>query len=104
MFAIVEIQGKQYRVSPHQKIIVDKQNHDVGSKIVLNNVLLIGNSDNQTVFGSPYVSSASVEAEVLKKFKGDKVISFKKRRRQNSRRKKGHRQNHTLLQITAINN
>jgi len=104
MFAIVEIQGKQYRVSPQQKIIVDKQNHDVGSKIVLNNVLLVSNSENQTVFGSPYVSSASVEAEVLKKFKSDKIISFKKRRRQNSRRKKGHRQNQTLLQITAINN
>jgi large subunit ribosomal protein L21 len=103
MFAIVEIQGKQYRITPQQKIIVDKQNHDVGAKVIFKNVLLINNG-SEVVFGQPAISTASVEAEVIKNFKGDKVIAFKKRRRQNSRRKRGHRQQHTLLQITAINN
>ena len=101
MFAIVETGGKQYRVSTDQKIIVDKLSADVGSKITLDKVLLVNNGQDIS-FGNPVVSGAKVEAEVLKNFKDDKIIVFKKRRRQNSRRKRGHRQHQTLLKITAI--
>ena len=100
MFAIVETGGKQYRVSTDQKIIVDKLSADVGSKITLDKVLLVNNGQD-TSFGNPVLSGAKVEAEVLKNFKDDKIIVFKKRRRQNSRRKRGHRQHQTLLKITA---
>ena len=101
MFAIVETGGKQYRVSTDQKIIVDKLSADVGSKITLDKVLLVNNGQD-TSFGNPVLSGAKVEAEVLKNFKDDKIIIFKKRRRPNSRRKRGHRQHQTLLKITAI--
>ncbi|MFZ9181070.1 MAG: 50S ribosomal protein L21 [Rickettsiales bacterium] len=102
MFAIVETGGKQYRVAPNDKLIVEKLNGDVGSKISLDKVLLV-NKDGDVNFGAPFVSGAKVEAEILKSFKNDKVIIFKKRRRQNSRRKRGHRQQQTLLKILSIN-
>ena len=102
MFAIVETGGKQYRVAPNDKLIVEKLNGDVGSKISLDKVLLV-NKDGDINFGAPFVSGAKVEDEILKSFKNDKVIIFKKRRRQNSRRKRGHRQQQTLLKILSIN-
>ncbi|MFM6973364.1 MAG: 50S ribosomal protein L21 [Alphaproteobacteria bacterium] len=102
MFAIVETGGKQYRVAPNDKLIVEKLNGDVGSKISLDKVLLV-NKDGVVNFGAPLLSGAKVEAEILKSFKNDKVIIFKKRRRQNSRRKQGHRQQQTLLKILSIN-
>jgi large subunit ribosomal protein L21 len=101
MFAIVETGGKQYQVSLDQKIIVEKIAGEVGSKITLDKVLLVKKGEDIS-FGSPTVSGAKVEAEILKNFKDDKIIIFKKRRRQNSRRKRGHRQLQTLLKITAI--
>ncbi len=102
MFAIVETGGKQYRVSPNEKIIVEKLIGEVGSKVVLDKVLLVKNDQGEISFGSPAVEGASIEAEIIKTFKGDKVIIFKKRRRQNSRRKNGHRQQHTQLKIISI--
>jgi large subunit ribosomal protein L21 len=102
MFAIVETGGKQYRVSADEKIIVEKIDAEDGSRITLNNVLLVKSGDNDASFGAPFVEGASVEAEVIKTFKDDKVIIFKKRRRQNSRRKQGHRQRKTLLKILSI--
>ena len=101
MFAIIETGGKQYRVAPNEKIIVEKIDGEAGSKINLDKVLLV-NSDGNITFGSPLVNGANVEAEILKTFKDDKVIIFKKRRRQNSRRKQGHRQRQTLLKILSI--
>jgi large subunit ribosomal protein L21 len=103
MFAIVETGGKQYRIAPNDKIIVEKIAADAGAKIKLDKVLLVKNTNGELVVGSPVVKGATVDAEVVKTFKGDKVIIFKKRRRQNSRRKNGHRQQHTLLKIVSIN-
>ncbi len=103
MFAVVETGGKQYRVALSQKIIVEKIEGEVGSKISLDKVLLIQDKDGVSKFGSPLVEGAKVEAEICKTFKDDKVIIFKKRRRKNSRRKNGHRQTKTLLKILSIN-
>ena len=102
MFAVIQTGGKQYRVSPDDKIIVEKLEAEAGKKITLDQVLLIG-GDKETKLGDPQVKGANVEAEVIKNFKNDKVIIFKKRRRKNSRRKKGHRQPQTLLKILKIN-
>jgi large subunit ribosomal protein L21 len=102
MFAIIETGGKQYRVAPNEKIIVEKLVGDAGSKISLEKVLLVKNDKGEINFGAPVVNGAKVEAEIVKTFKNDKVIIFKKRRRQNSRRKRGHRQQQTLLKILSI--
>ena len=102
MFAIVETGGKQYRVGANEKIIVEKIDAEDGSKITLDKVLLVNAGEGEVSFGAPFVDGASVEAEVIKTFKDDKVIIFKKRRRQNSRRKQGHRQRQTLLKILSI--
>jgi len=102
MFAIIETGGKQYRVSANEKIIVEKLAGEAGSKITLDQVLLVKNDRGEISFGSPTVNGAQVEAEIVKTFKNDKVIIFKKRRRQNSRRKQGHRQQQTLLKIISI--
>ena len=83
MFAIIETGGKQYRVSPNEKIIVEKLIGDAGAKITLEKVLLVKNDQGEISFGGPLVQGAQVEAEIVKTFKNDKVIIFKKRRRQN---------------------
>ncbi len=101
MFAIIQTGGKQYRVAKDDKIIVENLNSNVGDKITLE-VLFAQNDNGQAVFGSPNIKGATVVAEVSKNFKDDKIIVFKKRRRQNSRRKNGHRQLKTLLKITDI--
>ena len=102
MFAIVETGGKQYRVAPNDKLIVEKIAGEAGSKISLEKVLLVNGNNGEVNFGDPFVKGAHVEAEIIKSFKNDKVIIFKKRRRQNSRRKRGHRQQQTLLKILSI--
>ncbi len=102
MFAIIETGGKQYRVSPDEKVIIEKLEGEAGSKVMLDKVLLVKGESGDVTFGEPLVSGAQVEAEIVKSFKGDKVIILKKRRRQNSRRKRGHRQQHTLLKILSI--
>ncbi|MES2729586.1 MAG: 50S ribosomal protein L21 [Pseudomonadota bacterium] len=101
MFAIIRTGGKQYKVQTNDKIRVEKLEANEGDKITLDQVLLIGD-DKTTTLGSPLVSGAKVTAEIVKQDRNDKVIIFKKRRRQNSRRKNGHRQNMTVLRITAI--
>lgn len=102
MFAIIETGGKQYRIAPNEKIIVEKLAGEAGSKITLDKVLLVKTEQGEISFGSPLIKGAQVEAEIVKTFKDDKVIIFKKRRRQNSRRKQGHRQTQTLLKIISI--
>jgi len=97
MFAVVRTGGKQYRVAPGDKIVVEKLDGETGDKITLGDVLLAGEgSDLKSVDG------LKVAAEIIAQAKGDKVTVFKKRRRHNYRRKKGHRQQHTILRITAI--
>lgn len=97
MFAIVRTGGKQYRVAAGDKIVVEKLDGEAGSTITLGDVLLAGEgSDLKSTDG------LTVSAEIIAQQKGEKVIIFKKRRRHNYRRKNGHRQNHTILKITAI--
>ena len=97
MFAVVRTGGKQYRVAPGDKIVVEKLDGNAGDKITLGEVLLAGEgSDLKSTDG------LTVAAEIVAQAKGDKVTVFKKRRRHNYRRKKGHRQQHTILKIVAI--
>ena len=97
MFAVVRTGGKQYRVAPGDKIVVEKLAGEAGETIQLGDVLLAGEgSDLKSTEG------LTVAAEIIAQAKGEKVIVFKKRRRHNYRRKNGHRQLHTILRITAI--
>jgi large subunit ribosomal protein L21 len=101
MFAVVRTGGKQYRVSENDVIVVEKLAGEAGEVIVLGDVLAVGNDTAQTI-GTPTVSGASVAAQVLEQTRGDKVIVFKKKRRQGYRRKRGHRQELTALRVTEI--
>src|SRR5687767_6707136 len=97
MFAVVRTGGKQYRVAAGDKIVVEKLAGNAGDTVTLDDVLLAGDgSDLKSTDG------LTVSAEIIAQAKADKVIVFKKRRRHNYRRKKGHRQQHTILRITAI--
>jgi len=97
MFAVVRTGGKQYRVAAGDKIVVEKLDGEAGSTVTLGDVLLAGEgSELQPTEG------LTVSAEIVAQAKGEKVIIFKKRRRHNYRRKNGHRQQHTILKITAI--
>lgn len=101
MYAIVKTGGKQYRVEKGATLVVEKIDAAKGDKVSLDEVLMIGD-DKKTTVGTPLVKGASVNAEIVSQFKDEKVIVFKKKRRQNYRRKKGHRQDLTLVQITDI--
>ncbi len=101
MFAVVKTGGKQYRVAKDDVIVVEKLNVEAGDMVALDQVLMIG-GDGDTKLGSPLIEGASVHAEVLDEAKGDKIIVFKKKRRQTYRRTKGHRQWETTLKITDI--
>jgi large subunit ribosomal protein L21 len=97
MFAVVRTGGKQYRVHPGDKIVVEKLDGNAGDKVTLGDVLLAGDGGNLKS-----TSGLTVSAEIIAQAKGDKVTVFKKRRRHNYRRKQGHRQLHTILRIVAI--
>jgi len=100
MFAVIRTGGKQYRVAAEDVITVDKVKGEPGEIIEFGEVLLLGGDSVQV--GSPTVGGASVAGEVVDQGRGPKVIAFKKRRRQNSRRKRGHRQEFTVVRITEI--
>ena len=97
MFAVVRTGGKQYRVHPGDKIVVEKLDGNAGDKITLGEVLLAGDGGDLKK-----TDGLTVAAEIVAQAKGEKVTVFKKRRRHNYRRKKGHRQQHTILKIVAI--
>ena len=97
MFAVVRTGGKQYRVHPGDKIVVEKLDGNAGDKITLGEVLLAGDGGSLKS-----TDGLKVAAEIVAQAKGEKVTVFKKRRRHNYRRKKGHRQQHTILRIVAI--
>mgnify|MGYP001619909199 CR=1 FL=1 len=101
MYAVIKTGGKQYRVSKDDILEVEKLDAAIGASVTLDHVLLVG-SDGSAKIGTPTVSGASVKATVLNQKKDDKIIVFKKKRRQNYRRKNGHRQNLTVLKITDI--
>ena len=100
MFAVIRTGGKQYRVAAEDVIKVDKVKGSPGEIVQFGEVLVVG-GDNVTL-GLPTVAGASVAAEVLEQGRGPKIIAFKKRRRKNSRRKRGHRQEFTLIRVTEI--
>jgi large subunit ribosomal protein L21 len=100
MFAVIRTGGKQYRVVAEDVLKVDKVAGEPGEIVQFREVLVVG-GDNVTL-GAPTVAGASVAAEVLEQGRGPKVIAFKKRRRKNSRRKRGHRQEFTLVRVTEI--
>src|SRR4029077_7142247 len=100
MFAVIKTGGRQYRVVPDDVLEIGKIAGDVGTIVQLGEVLLVGGES--PVLGMPTVAGASVAAEVLEHKRGPKIISFKKRRRKNSRRKRGYRDEITVLRITEI--
>jgi large subunit ribosomal protein L21 len=100
MFAVFKTGGKQYRVAAEDVLKVDKVKGEPGEIVEFGEVLVVG-GDSVTL-GAPMVAGATVAAEVLEQARGPKIIAFKKRRRKNSRRKIGHRQEFTLLRITEI--
>ena len=100
-FAIIETGGKQYKVSASKILEVEKLNVEIGKTIKFENVLLL-NDDKNTEIGSPNIKGASVEAKLLDNVKDRTVLVFHKRRRKHSRKKNGHRQRHSKIQITKI--
>jgi large subunit ribosomal protein L21 len=100
MFAVIKTGGKQYRVAAADVIEIDKIAGEAGEAIAFGEVLAVGGEE--TVLGAPTVAGASVKGEVVEQSRKPKVIAFKKRRRKNSRRKRGHRQEFTLVRIIEI--
>lgn len=100
MFAVVKTGGKQYRVAEDDVLKVEGVKGEVGQIVQLSEVLMVGGDKPQ--LGSPLVSGASIAAEIIEFGRGPKVIAFKKRRRKNSRRKRGHRQDFVLIRISEI--
>jgi large subunit ribosomal protein L21 len=101
MFAVIKTGGKQYRVAAEDVLTVDSIAGEVGEIVQIGNVLAHGEGDD-VVIGAPFVDGASIAAEVVEQGRGPKVIAFKKRRRQNSRRTRGHRQLLTTVRISEI--
>ncbi len=97
MYAVIKTGGKQYKVSTGDVVKLEKLAAEEGKEVVFNEVLALDD-----VIGTPLVAGASVKAQVLKQTRDDKIIVFKKKRRQNYRRKNGHRQSITLVKITDI--
>ena len=100
MFAVIRTGGKQYKVAAEDVITVEKISGEPGDIVEFGEVLMLGGAD--VVLGSPTVAGALVAGEVVEQGRGPKVIAFKKRRRKNSRRKRGHRQAFSLIRITEI--
>ena len=101
MFAVIKTGGKQYRVAAEDTLNIERVAGEVGDIVEIGNVLAFGEGDKVTI-GTPFVDGAMVTAEVIEQGRGPKVIAFKKRRRQNSRRKRGHRQLLTTVRISEI--
>ena len=101
MFAVIKTGGKQYRVAANDVITVATLAGEPGTAVTFDQVLMVTN-DGSTQLGAPLVEGVTVAGEVVEHTRGEKVIAFKKRRRQNSRRKRGHRQDYTVVRITDI--
>ena len=100
-FAIIETGGKQYKVSASKILEIEKVDAEVGKTLKFKNVLLL-NDDKNTEVGNPNIEGASVEAKLLENIKDRTILVFHKRRRKHSRKKNGHRQRHSKIQITKI--
>ncbi|WP_306258618.1 50S ribosomal protein L21 [Pararhizobium sp. IMCC21322] len=101
MFAVIKTGGKQYRVAADDEITIERLAGEAGETIEFKEVLMVGGADAPLI-GAPTVDGASVVAEIVRQARGDKIIIFKKRRRQNSRRRNGHRQDLTIVRVTDI--
>lgn len=101
MYAVIKTGGKQYRVAANDTLVIEKIAGEAGATVEFNEVLMLGR-DGGPVIGKPTIAGAKVTAEVVEQGRGDKVIAFKKRRRKNSRRKRGHRQELTTVRIKDI--
>ena len=102
MYAVVATGGKQYRVSPGDRIEVEKLVGEVGQTIALDHVMMIGGEEQAVSIGTPRLDDAWVEAQIVAQKRGKKIIIFKHKRRKGYRRKQGHRQSLTALKITGI--
>ena len=100
MFAVIKTGGKQYTVAANDVITIERLAGEAGDVVAFDTVLMLGGE--KTVVGAPTVAGATVAGELVEQARGPKVISFKKRRRQNSKRKKGHRQDLSVVRITEI--
>ena len=101
MYAVVKTGGKQYRVQKEDVVLVEKLNANDGDQLVLSDVLMVGDGKKVTL-GTPLINDAAVMAQVLRQTRGPKITMIYKRRRKNSRRKQGHKQDLTLLKIIDI--
>lgn len=101
MYALVEIRGKQYRVEQDSVITVDHLDGEEGSEVAFDSVVLLNTGDAVNV-GTPYVSGASVKAEITEHNRGRKVVVFKHKRRKNYRRTHGHRQHYSVVKVKDI--
>ena len=102
MYAVVATGGKQYRVSPGDRIEVEKLAGEVGQTVALDHVMMIGGEGQAVSIGTPRLDDAWVEAQIVAQKRGKKIIVFKHKRRKGYRRKQGHRQSLTALKITGI--
>ena len=102
MFAVIRTGGKQYRVAKDDKIVVEKLTGEPGGMVELADVLMIGGDGKAPTVGSPVIDKAAVFAEVVEQSRADKIIVFKKHRRKNYRRTRGHRQEQTVLRIVDV--
>jgi large subunit ribosomal protein L21 len=100
MFAVIRTGGKQYNVTANDVIKIERIDGEPGSVVAFEEVLVVGG--DTTLLGTPTVAGAVVAGELMEQSRGPKVIAFKKRRRKNSRRKRGHRQEYTVVRITEI--
>lgn len=101
MYAIIKTGGKQYRVSAGEKLQVEKLNADIGTEVVLDQVLMVVDGENVTM-GKPLIAGAAVKATVIGHKRGEKLKIFKMRRRKHFRKTLGHRQDYTQIQISGI--
>ena len=102
MYAVIRTGGKQYRVATDDVLDVERLSGEPGDKLEFADVLLLGGGDGDPQIGAPLVSGAMVAAELVEQHRGEKIIIFKKKRRQNYRRKRGHRQELTKVRIVDI--
>jgi len=102
VFAVIKTGGKQYRVQAGDVIYVEKLDLEADSNVIFDEVLLVG-KDEETLVGAPVVSGATVEGKVMAQVKGKKIVVLKYKSKKNSRKKQGHRQPYTKIEITAIN-
>jgi large subunit ribosomal protein L21 len=100
MFAVIRSGGKQYTVNKDDVLVIGKIDGDEGTKVTFGEVLMLGG--DKPKHGVPLISGAAVAAEIVKQGRGPKVVAFKKKRRKNTHRKRGHRQHETTVKITGI--